>query len=87
MNIHHIPKNYENFFAKYAITKVVYGSAHFVPIAVPRNFKSWLIKIKNAFFSLISANSIRVSLEICLLSLNSKTLQREFKPSLFGMLG
>ena len=75
------------FSSKSAINKIAYGAANFVPIAIPRTCKSFFIEFKNVVFSTISANSIRVLLQIYLLSLNSKNLRREVRPSLCGMLG
>ena len=76
------------FSFKSAITKIAYGGANFVPIVVLRTcLKVFLSNSKMLFLSTISASSIRVSLEICFLSLNSKNIQRKVRPSLHGMLG
>lgn len=49
--------------------------------------KFFLSNSKKLFFSTISASSISVLFEICLLSLDSKSLRRQVRPSLRGMLG
>ena len=80
-------KNIENFFHKSAINKIAYGGADFVPIATPRTcLKVFPSNLKTLFFSPVSASAMRVSLEICLLSLNSKKFRREVRPSLCEML-
>ena len=72
-NLRFLLKHIENFSSKLAINKIAYEGANFVPIAVPRTcLKVFSSNSKILFFSTISARSIRVSLEICLLSLNSK---------------
>ena len=82
MYLHHIIG-----FSKLVINKIAYGGANFIPIAVPRKcLKFFLTNSKMLFFRTISASSMRVSLEICLLSLNSKILRIEVRPSLCGML-
>ena len=73
----------ENFFFK-----VTYGDANFVPIAVPRTcLKVFSSDSKMLFLSTILASSMTVSREVCLLSLNSKNLRREVRPSLCEMFG
>ena len=66
------------FSSKSAIKKIVYKCANFVPIGVPRTCqKVFSSNSKMLFFSTISVSSIRVSLEICFLSPNSKSLRTD----------
>ena len=75
-------KSIENFSSKSAINKPACGGANFVPIAVPLTcLKVFSSNSKMLFFSTISGSSMRVSLEICLLSVNSKNLRGEVRPS------
>ena len=61
------------FSSNLAINKIVYGGTKLVPIVVSRNcLKVFSSNSKMLLFSIVSASSIRKSLEICLLSLNFK---------------
>ena len=92
MYLHHIicfpTKILRIFSSKSVINKIAYGGTILVSMCGSTGlFKNFLNFFKNFLFSTISASSMRVSLGICLLSLNSKNLRREVRPSLFGMLG
>ena len=70
------PKALRSFSSKSAINKITYRGVNFIPTSVLRTcLKDFSSNSKILLFSTISASSIRVSLEICLLSLNSKNLR------------
>ena len=81
--LHHIigfsSKAFRIFFSKSAINKIAYEGANFVPIAVPRTCLEVFWSNSKVVFSTISASSMRVSLEIYLLSLNSTNLRRDLQ--------
>ena len=74
------------FSSKSAINKIPYEGENFVSIVAPRICLKVFYRVQKCFFSTIFASSIRESLEICLLSLNSKNFWRVARPWLCGML-
>ena len=92
MYLHHIigfsSKALIIFSSKSVINKIAYRDANFVPIAVPRTYLKVFHQIQKCCFLALFQRVlyIRVSLEIGLLSLNSKNLRREVIPSLCGLL-
>ena len=69
-----------------AIKKVAYEGRNFALIEVSQNCLK-VFSSKMLFVSTTSASFLRASLEVCLLSLDSKNLQKDVRPSLCGMLG
>ena len=81
MYLHHIigfsSKALRIFTSKSDINKITYGGENCVVIAVPRVcLKVFSSNSIMRFFSNISVSSIRVSLEICLSSVNSNALNQ-----------